>query len=254
MNLPTIPTRRAAFLDVEVTPLNRGELLEAVRHAVEHQSQLIILGHNLHSVYLAHTNASFGRVYRCAQVVLADGMPVLAAVALADLAAGRRPPGVSRRLGSTDWVGEAGRLDCMRRVALLGARTYSNQAAAEVLQHPSRQVEILGIPADPWSESSLPETIETLRDFSPQMLLVGMGMPLQERVLTEVARQTSIPVIAAVGGALDQISGVQSLAPRWLGRMGLEWAWRLASDPRRLAGRYIREPLQLAGLLLRRPG
>ena len=91
-----------------------------------------------------------------------------------------------------------------------------------------------------------------IREFDPQLLLVGMGMPLQERLASELRGSTRVPVIAAVGGAVDQISGAQSLAPRWVGRMGFEWLWRLASDPRRLTGRYVVEPVRLAGLLLTR--
>ena len=59
-------------------------------------------------------------------------------------------------------------------------------------------------------------------------------------------------VYCAVGGAIEQIAGVQKLAPRWIGRLGLEWAWRLLLHPQRVAYRVFGEPWVLLGLLLRR--
>lgn len=248
----TLRTRHAPLLDVDVTPLAVDELLEELSRAVHERSTRMVLGHNLHSVHMVHTDPDFRDCYEKAEITLVDGMPVLAMLALGEVAAGRRPFGVSRRLGSTDWISECVRLDCMERVAVFGARTESNRAALETLRSRAPHTEFLGIPADPWREEDLPGVVGAIRDFDPQLLLIGMGMPLQERLAGELRRSTEVPVIAAVGGAVDQISGAQSLAPRWLGRMGFEWLWRLASDPRRLTGRYVVEPVRLAGLLLMR--
>ncbi|WP_219813756.1 MULTISPECIES: WecB/TagA/CpsF family glycosyltransferase [unclassified Rathayibacter] len=52
------------------------------------------------------------------------------------------------------------------------------------------------------------------------------------------------------GGCLDYIAGTQALAPRWMGALGVEWLFRLARDPRRLAARYLLEPLQLLRIVL----
>lgn len=246
-------TLRAPVLKVDVTPMNHAELLHAVDRAVSENSELTVLGHNLHSVYLMHTDPEFRAFYETAQVTLADGMPVLAALSVGELLAGRPPLSVTRRLGSTDWVTDCGALNNVKRVALLGASAASNRDAVARLRRVTPQAEYHGIPADPWTESSLQAVVEQLHAFAPQVLLVGMGMPLQERIMTALRAETEIPVIAAVGGALDQISGAQSLAPRWLGKIGMEWVWRLASDPRRLAGRYVVEPLRLATVLVRRP-
>lgn len=245
-------SRRAPMLDVEVTPLDVDELLEELSRAVDERSPCTVLGHNLHSVYMLHTDPAFRECYEKAEIVLVDGMPVLATLALGELAAGRRPCGVSRRLGSTDWISRCVRLSCMERVAVLGARAESSRAALETLRSAADHTEFLGIPADPWRDDDLPRVVDAIREFDPQLLLIGMGMPLQEGLADELRRSTEVPVIAAVGGAVDQLSGAQSLAPRWLGRAGFEWLWRLASDPRRLAGRYVAEPVRLAGLLMNR--
>lgn len=245
-------SRHVPVLDIDVTPLNLQQLLAEICDAVDHGGRLMIAGHNLHSVYLSTTDESFRRFYERTDIRLIDGMPVLAALNVGDVLAGRGATGVSHRLGSTDWIRECDRLHCVRRVAVLGAPEASNSGAVEHMRGRSRHVEYLGIPGDPWDQDRLPELLDRLRRFDPQVLFVGMGMPLQEHIAVAVAEGTDIPVIATVGGAVDQISGAQSLAPRWLGRTGFEWAWRLASDPRRFAGRYLVEPVRLARALMTR--
>ncbi len=81
-----------------------------------------------------------------------------------------------------------------------------------------------------------------LAELRPQLVLIGLGMPLQEKVLRRRLDALPPAVYCAVGGAIEQIAGIQKLAPRWLGRLGLEWAWRLMLHPRRVAYRVFGEP------------
>lgn len=242
---------RVPLLAVDVTPLTASGVLEQISTAVNRHRRLTVLAHNLHSVHLFHKNPEFRQRCTQAELVLVDGMPVLAALSLSKISRLRAPVSVIHRVGSTDWVLEAAQLDCVDRLMLLGGAQASNQAAVQIFSQQT-PAEVTGIPGDPWNDEDLDDIAESIRQFDPQILLVGMGMPLQEEIAEHLRRVTVVPVIAAVGGALDQISGAQSLAPRWLGRIGFEWAWRLASDPRRLSRRYLVEPFHLAATLMRR--
>ncbi|MCA1379196.1 WecB/TagA/CpsF family glycosyltransferase, partial [Bradyrhizobium sp. IC4060] len=91
--------------------------------------------------------------------------------------------------------------------------------------------------------------VDLIRAHDPQLILVGMGMPLQEAFLTRNLAQMPNAYIATVGGAVDYVAGAAKLSPRWLGRFGLEWAWRFAHDPLRLYGRYLIEPVKLASAI-----
>ncbi|WP_179541746.1 WecB/TagA/CpsF family glycosyltransferase [Nesterenkonia xinjiangensis] len=236
---------------MNVTPLTRDQLLSSVATAIGGGRRLTIAGHNLHSVYLTRTDAQFRRFYEDAELRLIDGMPLLSALDLTALCGGRPRWGSRHRLGSTDWIPQVMHLPSVRRIVLFGASEASNRQAVQTLGERAEQTELLGIPADPWNPEDLDAVAAQIRAFGPQLLLIGMGMPLQERLAAALRACTSVAVIATVGGAIDQLSGTQSLAPRWIGRTGLEWAWRLASDPRRFAGRYLVEPFQLARLILR---
>jgi N-acetylglucosaminyldiphosphoundecaprenol N-acetyl-beta-D-mannosaminyltransferase len=96
------------------------------------------------------------------------------------------------------------------------------------------------------------EAVAAIQVFQPDLVLVGLGMPRQEYFLLENLESLPPSTYATVGGAIDYIGGTTTLAPRWLGRVGLEWAWRLAHDPRRLANRYLVEPFALLARMLGR--
>jgi N-acetylglucosaminyldiphosphoundecaprenol N-acetyl-beta-D-mannosaminyltransferase len=69
-----------------------------------------------------------------------------------------------------------------------------------------------------------------------------MGVPRQEQWIQENRDAIDANVILPSGATLDFIAGAKRMAPRWMGAIGLEWAFRLATEPRRLASRYLVEP------------
>lgn len=94
-------------------------------------------------------------------------------------------------------------------------------------------------PFRPLTDSEDREVIKQISESDVRLLFVGTGCPKQERWIAD--HRGRIPsVMLAVGAAFDFIAGTKSQAPRWMMRLGLEWFFRLASEPRRLAGRYCR--------------
>jgi N-acetylglucosaminyldiphosphoundecaprenol N-acetyl-beta-D-mannosaminyltransferase len=78
--------------------------------------------------------------------------------------------------------------------------------------------------------------------FEPDIIFVGMGMPRQEQWILANRAQLKRGVMFSIGAAFDYEAGVQIPAPRWMAPLGLEWIFRLATQPRRLARRYLLEP------------
>jgi N-acetylglucosaminyldiphosphoundecaprenol N-acetyl-beta-D-mannosaminyltransferase len=89
--------------------------------------------------------------------------------------------------------------------------------------------------------------------FRPDILMVGMGMPRQEHWIVENLEHIHAHAILTSGACMDYLAGVVPIAPRWMGRFGVEWMFRLWSEPSRLWQRYLLEPWFLLMLLLRRP-
>jgi N-acetylglucosaminyldiphosphoundecaprenol N-acetyl-beta-D-mannosaminyltransferase len=75
---------------------------------------------------------------------------------------------------------------------------------------------------------------------APDVVWVGIGAPKQERWMARMRPLVEAPVLAGVGAAFDFIAGRKRQAPAWMQRSGLEWLFRLAQDPLRLAPRYLR--------------
>jgi len=242
---------RVPFLDVDVTALRVDELLEVLEVFLAEDRARLVVGHNLHSITLLHSRPDFRALYERSDVILLDGAPV---AMLWGKAHGRRgrSAAMAYRLGSTDWLPELGRLQGLERIAVIGAGADANAKAVEKLRGIVPGAEVTGRPGEAWDGAKEEAAVAWLAEFRPQMVLLGLGMPLQESVLLRRLDQLPPAVYAAVGGAIEQLGGVQKLAPRWLGRLGLEWAWRLLLHPGRVAYRVFGEPWVLLGLLLRK--
>lgn len=95
------------------------------------------------------------------------------------------------------------------------------------------------------AQESSPDNQDVLKDihsYGPQILLVGMGMPRQESWVMDNWDSLSGNAILCCGAALDYFSGEIPTPPRWMGQLGLEWLYRLGSEPKRLWHRYLVEP------------
>ena len=245
------PTSHTGLLGVNVSVGTVDDLLAYVEKAVATSSLVVVAAHNLHSVYVSRTNPTFADFYDRCDVVVVDGWPILAALNRERAAQGNPALSSEYRFGSTDWIEQAAALSSVRRVGVIGAQPASSEAFAKRLRSGPGAPEVLAIPGHPWTSEGAGGVYDQLRAFEPDLVLVGMGMPLQESVITSLIDHLDHAVIAAVGGAIDQLSGAQALAPRWTGRLRIEWLWRLAADPRRLAGRYLVEPMSLARVVIK---
>jgi N-acetylglucosaminyldiphosphoundecaprenol N-acetyl-beta-D-mannosaminyltransferase len=97
--------------------------------------------------------------------------------------------------------------------------------------------------------------IEKVNAARPDVLLVGMGNPLQERWILQNQPRISVPICMGIGGLFDYWAGNVSRAPKWVRRLGHEWIWRLLQQPRDKMYRYlIGNPLFLARIFRERPG
>ena len=93
--------------------------------------------------------------------------------------------------------------------------------------------------------------LDSINNFQPNILFVGMGSPRQERWIIDNLEHLEANVVIAVGGCMDLFAGEIPNAPRWMGPLLLEWLFRLLSEPRRLWKRYLVEPWFLLAWVLR---
>lgn len=237
------------MLAIAVTPLTAPEVASVAADAS--RGKRLLLNHNLHSAYLYETDSEFRELYRRADWVIVDGTPILWLASWSS----RQRLASSLRSGSTDWIASLpGVAVPGRRMFVFGATVESNAKAIDNLRLKLPDWNISGINGYVDDESA----IRVMNDFNPDLVIVGLGMPRQERFLLRNYAQLPDATYATVGGAIDYLAGATNLAPRWVGKFGAEWLWRLVCEPRRLWHRYLVEPILLfsrvatRGLLQRR--
>lgn len=241
------------LLAVTVDAMTASDIVELLNREILTGRLFVMANHNLHSLYLAQTDDEFRRFYDSVDTTVIDGFPVLV-MARREL----KRSGITReldgtyRVGSVDWIERLSEVSGLSRIAVVGASEVSNRGACAALAAKVPGIETLSLPGAGWTEDRAREVVEALQAFRPDLVVVGLGMPLQEHFLSVNRAALPPAVYATVGGAIDQISGVQPMAPRWIGKFGVEWLWRLVRQPRRLAHRYLVEPIKLAAVLVRK--
>jgi N-acetylglucosaminyldiphosphoundecaprenol N-acetyl-beta-D-mannosaminyltransferase len=114
---------------------------------------------------------------------------------------------------------------------------------------------VVGAASPPFAEThggwAVGDLERELRRTRPHVLWVGLGAPKQELWMAHVAGTLSVPVMVGVGAAFDYLAGTKRAAPTFLRHIGLEWAFRLAVEPRRLWRRYVLGNTRFAWMLAR---
>lgn len=204
---------------------------------------------NMHSLCLAQERGALQECLRTADAVHIDGMPVIALCRLVGIPARRK-----HRVTYIDWLNRLFEVAARERlrVFFLGSKPGIGERAGEILRrrHSGLLFEshhgYFDVGRDAEDNQ---EVLRRIDDFGADLLLVGMGMPRQEQWILENRDRLQVGVCLPCGAAMDYVAGVVPTPPRWAGRLGVEWLYRLMAEPRRLAHRYLIEPWMLVGPL-----
>jgi N-acetylglucosaminyldiphosphoundecaprenol N-acetyl-beta-D-mannosaminyltransferase len=167
-------------------------------------------------------------------LIVADGMSVVWTFRLAGVPFPERVAGVDM-LGALLGAASAHRL----RVYFLGARGEVVSALARRCAQRYPGMTVAGFRDGYFGPAQHDEVVREIRDRQPHMLFVGMPSPFKETWCERHRLAIGVPVIMGVGGSFDVLAGYVPRAPRAVQRLGLEWSWRLAMEPRKLWRRYL---------------
>lgn len=225
-----------SVLGVRVHLLTAESLTARVRSILQQRSKSIVAYINVHGVNLAYQDPRLREFFDNATIVYCDGE----GVRIGGRILGTRIP---ERITLTDWVWNFFSL-CEQHgasVYFLGSTPEVVTAAAQRVRDRFPNLKLLG-----WHhgyfEKQGPESeriIEEINRLSPDILLVGFGMPIQEHFVIRYFDHLGVTIILTVGSCFDYISGKRRRAPRWMRLHGLEWLFRLLQEPTRLFKRYI---------------
>jgi N-acetylglucosaminyldiphosphoundecaprenol N-acetyl-beta-D-mannosaminyltransferase len=232
----TVPLNSFKVLGVRVDAVQIPDVISRMTQWIDNReagNYIAVTG--MHGVMEAQHSAQFKQTLNGASLVVADGMPLV-------------------------WVGKAQRFKMRRRVygpelmetfcKNTGGR-YSHffyGGAAGIADQLGQVLEqrfgirVAGAYSPPFRHLNPDEEralLDLLRTSRPDILWVGLSTPKQEMWMAEYRERAGIPVLVGVGAAFDFFTGRTRQAPAWMREHGLEWLFRLASEPKRLWRRYI---------------
>lgn len=229
------PAQHANICGVNVDSIRLNELLERIRDAIQKNTWLSVYNANAHMINLAQDDGELRRALDEASIVFCDGQGLR-------LAAHFLGNPVPERFTPPDWVDQLEEIcrDENAPMFLLGAQQGVAEEAAQRMKErcPGLQVFTSQGYFEHYGEEGL-RVIEKINASGAKVLLVGMGMPLQEKWLRWAAPHLKVNVVMCVGALFDYIAGRVPRGPRWLTSNGFEWLWRLIVEPRRLWRRYL---------------
>jgi N-acetylglucosaminyldiphosphoundecaprenol N-acetyl-beta-D-mannosaminyltransferase len=247
--------RRVSLAGLLIDPVTESGVVEYVRGELDRGAGGRIVTPNVDILRQAARDAAIRAELAEADLIVADGAPLVWASRLAGTP-------LPARVAGSDliWSLSGGLAEDGRSIYLLGgepatetAREGAHRAAAELVnRYPG--LRIAGHASPRYGFDSCPDELEEvcaeLVEAKPDLVFVGIGFPRQERIIARLRPELPGAWFLGCGAAINFVAGDVRRAPHAFQRSGLEWLHRLATEPRRLAKRYLRHDAPFAGRLL----
>jgi len=229
---------RVNLLGVGVSAIDMAQALETIERWLVGREQHYVCISGVHGIMESQRDEALRRIHNRAGLVTPDGMPLVWLSRLHGLCHVERVYGPDLMLA------------CCERSVARGYRHFfygGGEGVALRLADRLRQrypgLRVAGTYTPPFRPLGAAEDQEIVREINsadPDIVWVGLSTPKQERWMAAHVGRLSAPVLIGVGAAFDFHAGLKKQAPRWMQRSGLEWLFRLGTEPRRLWRRYLR--------------
>jgi N-acetylglucosaminyldiphosphoundecaprenol N-acetyl-beta-D-mannosaminyltransferase len=229
---------RVNVLGVGISVLNLPSALAAIAAAVREQRKGYICVTGVHGVMEAQDDSGFKKILNDAFLCTPDGMPMVWAGKLNGRREMGRVYGPDLMLEVCAWSETSG-----AKHFFYGGADGVADLLAQKLREKFPKLQVAGTYTPPFralSEIEVKHLQAQIAASQPDILWVGLSTPKQEKFMAEFLPKLDVTLMVGVGAAFDFHSGRTRQAPRWMQRNGLEWLFRLCSEPRRLGKRYLR--------------
>ncbi|MGJ3189253.1 WecB/TagA/CpsF family glycosyltransferase [Paenarthrobacter sp. FR1] len=231
MSNGNVVTRRERVFDLPLDLLTMEESVDLCHHLVGER------GHwradlNASIVLAALEDTKLRQYVEASAISNADGQSIVWASRILGVPAPERVSGIDLFLELIRHAPERG-----DRVYLLGARDDVVHTVAE--DFISRGVNVVGYRNGYWTADEESGVVEAIASAKPELLFLALPSPQKEHFVLRNKDQLGVGLVFGVGGSFDVISGRLKRAPLWVQKLGLEWCYRFAQEPRRLLKRYL---------------
>lgn len=239
---------RSLVWDVPFDKVTLKQAVAKIAELIVRGTPSYVITANLNYVMLHHDDASMLDVTRDASLILADGQPIVLRSYIGEDPLPERVAGsemiysLAQRAASEGWG-----------IYFLGGMPGVAATCAGQLQSLYPGLTIAGIESPPFRELTAEEQSEQdarIRDSGAKLLLVAFGQPKGEQWIHQNYERLGVPVSIQLGASFDFIAGTATRAPAIFQKTGMEWAYRMLTDPKRLVPRYGSNAMFLAGALI----
>lgn len=227
---------RVNILGVDVDAVTMAEAVNVVRRAMDARAGVMVATANAEMLMRATHDEELRRILNASALVVPDGAGTV-------WAARHLGHAMPERVAGYDLAQEL--LRCApaegRRVYFFGSAPGVAEKAKAKAEQLYPGIEIVGVRNGFFSPADNAAIIAEIRAARPDLLLVALGVPKQEKWIAAHLAELDVPVAIGVGGTLDVMAGVMKRAPYWMQRAKLEWLFRGLMQPKR-AGRLLALP------------
>ncbi|MDK0690982.1 WecB/TagA/CpsF family glycosyltransferase [Clostridium perfringens] len=241
---------RMNFLNIEVDNLTMNEAIDKAEELIIKKKPSYVVTPNVDHIVKLENDKEFQEVYKNADLILTDGMPLIWISKI-------KGNPIKEKISGSDFFPKL----CERAaekgysIFLLGAAEGVATKAAKNLKEKYEGLNIVGTYSPSYGfekkDDEIKMIIEMINKAKPDILAVGLGAPKQEKFLHKYRNDLNVPISLAIGASIDFEAGNINRAPKWMQNSGFEWAYRLIKEPKRMFKRYVIDDMKIFKLIIK---
>jgi len=242
--------KRMNFLNIEIDNVNMEEAINEVKNLIEAPGYHYVVTPNVAHIVTLEKDLEFQKVYKDADLILTDGMPLIWISKL------YKTP-IKEKVSGSDIFPLicAMAVENQYKVFILGAAEGVAAKAAENLKNKCPGLQVVGTYSPPYGfekdNNEVEKVVDIVNNANPHILFVGLGAPKQEKFIHKYKEQLKVPISLGIGAAIDFEAGNVKRAPKWMQKSGLEGFYRFVKEPKRMFKRVFIDDFKIFTLVFK---
>lgn len=239
---------KVKLLNINLDKLNFDEAINEIDNLIKKKSCSYVVTPNTDHIVLVEHDAEFKEIYDNADLVLLDGKPL---VWLSKWLKDEK----MEKISGSDIFPRICELAAKKgyTMYLFGAGQGVAEKAAENLTIKYPGLKIVGTQSPSFGfekkEKEVNDCINRIKETKPDILIVGLGAPKQEKFIYKYKDELNVPLSLGLGATIDFEAGTKKRAPKWMQNAGLEWLYRSIQEPRRVGKRAVIDAINIVKIV-----
>ena len=235
---------RIKFMNTNIDNLTMAETLHEIDKLIQKKNCSYVVTPNVDHIVRLEKDKELQKVYKNASLILTDGKPLIW------ISKWYKTP-IKEKISGSDLFPRVCQLAANKNYTmyLLGAAEGVADTATRNLMKKYPGLNIVGTYSPPFgfekNEQEMNKIKTQIQDVHPDILIVGLGCPKQEKFMYYHCKELGVPISFGLGASIDFEAGNIKRAPKWMSNHGLEWLYRFSKEPKRLFKRYFVDDLKI---------